>query len=130
MWEGKINGQQIWRNSLSYQFNKNMHIRLIMEYNVVDFYDFYLQQLMRQKYFTVDPMFSFKLSAFSVFYLGGKFGGQNNYYLNWEEVRFTNQSVFVKLQYQFRSWVIRTGLKYSYIEFFLKIGKDQKKLSG
>jgi hypothetical protein len=102
-WEGKINGQQIWRNSLSYQFNKNMHIRLIMEYNVVDYYDSYLQQLVRQRYFTVDPLFSYKLNAFSVFYLGGKFGGQNNYYLNWDEVRFTNQSVFIKLQYQFRS---------------------------
>jgi hypothetical protein len=102
-WEGKINGQQIWRNSLSYQFNKNMHIRLIMEYNVVDYYNSYLQQLVRQKYFTVDPLFSYKLSAFSVFYLGGHFGGQNNHYLNWEEVRFTNQSVFIKLQYQFRN---------------------------
>jgi hypothetical protein len=51
----------------------------------------------------MEPLFSYKLNPFSVFYLGGHIGGQNNLYLDWMNVRMTSQSLFLKFQYLFRS---------------------------
>jgi hypothetical protein len=99
----KIRGQEIWRNTLSYQFTKKISLRLIGEYNIVEYYDSNLQQLVKQRYLSLEPLFSYKLNPFSVFYLGGRIGGQNNVYLDWMNVRMTNESLFLKFQYLFRS---------------------------
>ncbi|MEJ2634734.1 MAG: DUF5916 domain-containing protein [Calditrichia bacterium] len=107
LWNGwgqeKIRGQRIWRNSFSYQFNKSMMVRLIGEYNQVEYYSGPYEQLIRQKYFSLEPLFSYKMNAFSVFYLGGHIGAQNNFYLNWPDMRTTDQTLFIKFQYLFRS---------------------------
>lgn len=99
----KIRGQEIWRNTLSYQFSRKISLRLIGEYNIVEYYDGYLNRLVSQKYLSLEPLFSYKLNPFSVFYLGGHIGGQNNVYLNWMDMRMTSQSFFIKFQYLFRS---------------------------
>ncbi len=99
----KIVGQRILRNSFSYQLSRRMLVRLIGEFNIVDRHDSGASQIVRQKFFTLDPLFSYKLNAFSVFYLGGHFGAKNNFYLNWDDIRATEQSLFVKFQYLFRS---------------------------
>jgi len=98
----KIRGQRILRNSFSYQFNRRMHLRLIAEYNLVDYYNSGISELVRQKYFTLDPLFSYKLNAFSVFYLGSHIGASNNFYFDREELIMNQQSVFIKFQYLFR----------------------------
>jgi hypothetical protein len=99
----KIIGQKILRNSFSYQFNKRMFLRLIAEYNIVDYFDSSEARMVQQKRFAIDPLFSYKLNAFSVFYLGGHLGAKNDFSLNWQDITFNNQSVFVKFQYLFRS---------------------------
>lgn len=99
----KIMGQKIIRDIFNYQFNKRMILRLIGEYDIVDYYDVSVPGMVQQKYFTLEPMFSYKLNAFSVFYLGGHFGGWNNFYINREEMKLMNQSFFVKFQYLIRS---------------------------
>ncbi|UCE05191.1 MAG: carbohydrate binding family 9 domain-containing protein [bacterium] len=100
---GKIMSQKILRNSFSYQYNKKMFIRLILEYNIVDFYNSYISEMVHQKYFTFDPLISYKLNAFSVFYLGAHFGARTNFYLDWNDIRLNDQSVYLKFQYLFRS---------------------------
>jgi hypothetical protein len=99
----KIVSQHIIRNAVTYQFTKNMNIRLIGEYNLVDYYSNSLDRRVKQKYFTIDPLFSYKMNAFSVFYLGGHFGGNNNIHVDWNSMRLTDQSMFLKFQYLFKS---------------------------
>lgn len=98
----KIRSQRILRNSLSYQFNKHMYLRLIAEYNMVDYYNSGISAMVRQKYLSFDPMFSYKLNAFSVFYIGGHLGASNNFYLDWNELKLNNELVYIKFQYLFR----------------------------
>jgi len=99
----KIVSQQIIRSALQYQFTKKMSLRLIGEYNLVDYYSNRLAVRVKDKYFSIDPLFSYKLNAFSVFYLGGHYGGNNNIYLDWDSMRVTNQTMFLKFQYLFSS---------------------------
>ena len=99
----KIIGQRILRNSLSYQFSKRMFLRLIAEFNVVDYFNDGAGQMVTSKNFTMDPLFSYKLNAFSVFFLGGHFGARNNLTFDRQELRFNDQSLFVKFQYLFRT---------------------------
>ena len=107
MWKsyGKdlIRGQKILRNTFAYQFSKRMFIRLIGEYNVVDYFSSSAFRLVNRKYLTLDPMFSYKLNAFSVFYIGGHIGANNIYSININDLRMMNQSFFIKFQYFFRS---------------------------
>lgn len=102
--EDKIRGQNILRNTFSYQFSKRMFVRLIGDYNIVTFYSSPLERMVRQNYFSLEPMLSYKLNAFSVFYLGGHLGGQSSVYLDWPEIRVTGESVYLKVQYLFQSW--------------------------
>jgi hypothetical protein len=99
----KIVSQYILRNALTYQFNKNISLRLIGEYNVIDSYSNSLDRRIKQRFFSIDPLFSYKLNAFSVFYLGGNLHGNNDIYLNWNNSRLTSQTIFLKFQYLFSS---------------------------
>jgi hypothetical protein len=98
----KIMEQHILRNSLSYQFNKKMFVRLIAEYSVVDYFSSSEARMVNQKNFALDPQVSYKLNAFSVFYLGAHFGARNNLYWDRETMRFDNQSIYAKFQYLFK----------------------------
>ncbi len=98
-WSGRIRSQNILRNAFSYQFNRRMFLRLIGEYNIVQVANAETGITHKQKFFSLEPLFSYKLNAFSVFYLGGIFGGKNAYSLDWDSVRFNRQTMYVKLQY-------------------------------
>ncbi|MBN2340885.1 MAG: hypothetical protein JXR45_05315, partial [Deltaproteobacteria bacterium] len=98
-WSGKIRSQNIFRNAFSYQFNRRMFLRLIAEYNIVQVTNASTGIANKQKFFSLEPLFSYKFNAFSVFYLGGSFGGKNAVYLDWDTVRFNRQTMYVKLQY-------------------------------
>ncbi|MBN2009061.1 carbohydrate binding family 9 domain-containing protein [candidate division KSB1 bacterium] len=99
----KVAAQRIIRNTFSYQFTRQMSVRLIGEFNNTNYHDSYLSERINQKTFAVDPLVSYKLNAFSVFYLGAHFGAQNNMYLDWNEVRLQDQSVYLKFQYLFET---------------------------
>ena len=91
--------QKILRNSLSFQFSRSLFVRLIGEYNVANYYSSYARQMVRERYFTLDPLVSFKLNAFSVFYLGGHLGARDNVTLDWPDIRPDEQTLYAKLQY-------------------------------
>jgi hypothetical protein len=95
----QIMGQRIWRNTFSYNFNRNLFIRLIAEYNHIDFVDSQNGQMTQQTTVSFEPLLSYKLNAFSVFYLGAHLGGWNNWSYNWEEMQLNDQTVYMKLQY-------------------------------
>lgn len=99
----KIVGQKILRNTFSYQFSKRMFLRLITEYNIVEYFDDGAGQMVKSKNFALDPLFSYKLNPFSVFFIGGHFGARNNLTLDRQVLKFDDQSLFVKFQYLFRS---------------------------
>ena len=97
--DGKLMHQKILRNSLSFQFSRSLFIRLIGEYNVADYYSSIAGQMVRERVFTVDPLVSFKLNAFSVFYFGGHLGARDNVYLDWPDIRPDDQTLYAKVQY-------------------------------
>ncbi len=73
-----------------------MFIRLIGEYNVVEYYGPYLGRRVRQKTFSVDPPVNFELNAFSVFYLDARIVANNNVFLIRQDVRLNDQTAYVK----------------------------------
>jgi hypothetical protein len=96
---GRIMAQKILRNSISYQFNKNMFFRLIGEYSVADYFSSSAGGCVHQKAFTVDPLISYKLNAFSVFFLGGRIGGETDPFTGLSALRPGNETAYVKFQY-------------------------------
>ena len=98
----KIRGQKIIRNTFAYQFSRNLFIRLIGEYNWVDYYDVSIENMVHQKYFSFEPLMSYKLNALSMFYLGAHWGARTNFYMNWDDLHLNSQSVYLKFQYLFR----------------------------
>ncbi len=83
----------VFRNNLSYQFSKRLFLRLVTQYDDFD------------RRLEVDPLLSYKINPFTVFYLGSthdlqKFngeghGGDTGY-------RRTDRQFFAKIQYLFR----------------------------
>ncbi|KAA3596777.1 MAG: hypothetical protein DWQ06_14620 [Calditrichaeota bacterium] len=78
----------ILRNKLTYQFTKNLSLRLITQY------DSFEEEIQ------IDPLLSYKINPFSLFYIGSThlaedFGGKEGFIE-------TNRQFFVKLQYLFR----------------------------
>ena len=90
--------QRIFRNTLQYQFSPQLYVRLIGELNLtrratdVDVY-------VNSKSFSFEPLVSYKLNPFTVFYLGGSIGGSEDPYLNRQGFVRTDQTVFMKFQY-------------------------------
>ena len=76
---------------------------MIGEYNFVNYFNSYIQDKVHQNYFTLDPLLSYKLNAFSVFYIGSHLGAQDNMFLNWDRIRLNDQTVYLKFQYLIRS---------------------------
>ncbi|MFQ6617223.1 MAG: DUF5916 domain-containing protein, partial [Fidelibacterota bacterium] len=89
--------QDAFRNTLTYQFSKHLSFRLVAQYKYTEIaaYDY-------EKYeFQIDPLISYELNPFTVFYIG------SNHDLEKFDVpygtREKNHQIFLKLQYQFRS---------------------------
>lgn len=78
----------IYRSTVKYQFTQEMFLRAIAEYNSFS------------KMFTLYPLFSYKLNAFTTFYAGVT----NDYYNYGGDDGFTttDRQYFMKLQYLFR----------------------------
>jgi len=81
----------IFRNKTSFQFNKNLFLRLIFQYDSFD------------KHITFDPLLSYKWNPFTVFYIGSSHGF-DNYDAGNKKTRFieTGRQLFAKFQYLFR----------------------------
>lgn len=82
----------ILRNRLSYQFSRRLFLRLVTQYN-----DF-------SKRIEIDPLISYKINPFTVFYAGStydieKFNGEEYGDLGYKQ---TNRQFFAKIQYLFR----------------------------
>lgn len=89
---GKIFSGYVLRNKSIYQFNRNLFFRLIAQYNSFG------------KSFDLDPLLSYKLNPFTIFYIGSThdiqdYGSSPNY----DRFVETNRQIFVKLQYLWRS---------------------------
>lgn len=104
--------QHIFRNALSYQFTTRLFLRIIGEMSIRDSYrtatdedDNYIvgqTDHRHDKFFNVNPLLSYKINPFTVFFLGANIGGRNKPYDNYDGLTATNQSVFVKFQYFMR----------------------------
>ena len=90
--------QQIVRNSLQYQFSKRLYARLIGELNLIKRATA-VGEYTKTKFFSVEPMLSYKLNPFTVFFLGGNIGGTEDPYVNRDGLAATDQTVFLKFQY-------------------------------
>ena len=90
--------QRILRSSLQYQFSRQLFVRFIGELTLtrrataVDLYE-------ESKLFSFEPLVSYKLNPFTVFYLGGNLGGTEDPYDNRRGLARTDQTLFLKFQY-------------------------------
>ncbi len=97
-----IGAQKIFRNTLAYQFTKQLFLRVIGEYDLIDQYDSDVQAVDHSQYFSVESLASYKINPFTVFFLGARIGGQKDPYPNHDGLSTTNQTIFVKFQYFMR----------------------------
>jgi hypothetical protein len=82
----------IIRNRLSYQFNRRLFLRLVTQYN-----DF-------SRRMEIDPLLSYKINPFTVFYVGSTHDVENFTGEDYGDLgyRQTNRQFFAKIQYLFR----------------------------
>jgi hypothetical protein len=85
----------IWRTRFDYQFTRRLFVRLIMEYDNFD------------DYFTLEPLLTYRINPFTVFYLGSNSGYEyfdRNVYagLNDSQWKLSERQFFAKFQYLFR----------------------------
>ena len=78
----------IYRSRINYQFTRELFLRLILQYN--DFDD----------NFDIDPLLSYKLNPFTIFYIGSTYDytdvdDSNN-------LTLSSRQFFMKFQYLFR----------------------------
>lgn len=87
----KLYAGYILRNKASYQFSKELFLRVITQYNSFG------------NSFTVDPLLSYKINPFSIFYLGSTHRIEDIPVPN-EPSRFveTGRQIFMKFQYLWR----------------------------
>ncbi|MCX6829856.1 MAG: carbohydrate binding family 9 domain-containing protein [candidate division Zixibacteria bacterium] len=79
----------IFRNSLKYQFTRELMLRLIVEYDDFD------------KNLNVEPLLSYKINPFTIFYVGSSHG-YHDYDIPDRQLTNTRQQFFLKFQYLFR----------------------------
>ncbi len=97
-----ITSQKIYRNTMAYQFTKQLFLRVIGEMVYIKRYNSDDQKMNRDEFFSISPLLSYKINPFTVFFLGANIGGTKDPYENYEGLTATNQSVFVKFQYFMR----------------------------
>jgi len=86
----KLYAGYILRNKTSFQFNKHLFLRFIVQYNSFD------------NRIDIDPLLSYKWNPFTIFYFGSSHD-LDSYNVN-EKTRFveTGRQIFAKFQYLFR----------------------------
>lgn len=97
-----IASQKIVRNTLSYQFTRRLFLRLIGEYIVRDEYDSDEGKLVKSESYSIDPLLSYKINPFTVFFVGANFGGEKDPFPDRDGLIPTAQLFFVKFQYFMR----------------------------
>jgi len=78
----------IYRARVNYQFSREMFLRLILQYDDFD------------RNINIDPLFSYKLNPFSIFYIGSTHGYRD--IDNSDHFTPTSRQFFAKFQYLFR----------------------------
>ena len=58
----------------------------------------------RDSHFSLEPMLSYKLNPFTVFFLGANIGGSDDPYPNRDGLSLTGQTVYAKYQYLWRAF--------------------------
>ena len=93
--------QRIFRHSLRYQFSRELFVRLVGELDrgrrAVD-----VGAYRSSSAYVLEPLMSYRLDAFSVFYLGGTIGGVDTPFADRSGFTRTEQAVFLKFQYLLR----------------------------
>jgi hypothetical protein len=85
----------------SYQFSRELFLRLVIDYYDQKNYNGDTPMTYsHDRGFTVEPLLSYKVNAFTVFYIGS--GHDYGYYDSLAEYHRTAQRFFVKFQYLFR----------------------------
>jgi len=79
-----LNEGYIFRSRFNYQFNKEFQARMIVQYDDFD------------KVCNLEPLLTYRLSSFSVFYLGSTYAYQNFENVDWKK---TDRQFFLKMQY-------------------------------
>jgi hypothetical protein len=87
----KLFAGYVFRNKSTFQFNKNIFLRLIFQYDSFN------------QTFEIDPLFSYKLNPFTIFYIGSTHNFSNLENLS-GMTRYveTGRQIFLKLQYLWR----------------------------
>ena len=85
---GFIFSGYIWRTRVNYQFNRQLFLRVFAQYNHFS------------RRLQVDPLLTFKLNAFSAFFLGSSH--QFNRFGDGNALVATSRQFFMKFQYLFR----------------------------
>ncbi len=93
-----IVSQRILRQSLQYQFSSQLSIRLIAELNNTK-RAIGVGEYSKSQNFSLEPLLSYKLNPFTVFYLGGTIGGEDDPYPSHRGLSRTDQTLFMKFQY-------------------------------
>ena len=97
-----ITSQHIFRNSLAYQFTRQLFLRVIGERILIEHYNSDDGKMEHHDFFNINPLLSYKINPFTVFFLGANIGGTKDPYDNYDGLTATNQNVFVKFQYFMR----------------------------
>lgn len=98
----KIVSQKIIRNESSIQITRELSFRLIGEMILTERVRSDEPVMKHSRYFSIDPLLSYKVNPFTVFYVGAHIGGEKDPYPNLQGLQATRQNVFAKFQYLFR----------------------------
>jgi hypothetical protein len=94
--------QLIYRSRLSYQILPQLSLRLVVEYE--DYKELGSED---GKWWSIDPLLTYRINPFSIFYVGSTYdyGTQSEvdgYIVNYNSNRLTSRQFFMKLQYLFQ----------------------------
>jgi hypothetical protein len=91
----KMNGENIYdialvRSRFNYQINRELSVRLVMEYN-----DF-------TRSLSMEPLLTYRINPFSVFYLGSSHGYESFGQQRFLDKQESHRQIFAKIQYLFQ----------------------------
>lgn len=99
--------QLIMRTRIRFQVNRQLSLRLVGQYNSFDLlvYDGAEGTTSRSRKWEFDPLLTYRLGSFSVFYLGSTSDFRRVYNMldGLERWRLTDRQFFMKIQYQFQT---------------------------
>ncbi|MEE8576904.1 MAG: DUF5916 domain-containing protein [candidate division Zixibacteria bacterium] len=94
----ELSSTWVLRTNLSYQFTRRLFVRTIIEYYDQDS-DYDADD--RSRGMSVEPLLTYKISPFTIFYIGSGHGYTDYNYTGLQKMRRSSQQFFAKLQYLF-----------------------------